>query len=82
MILYFSVQLHIFERHQLFFPLLVALEMQLGQGETTEKEVELLWGNLGALDAQLDLAGENNASNLSAKPQWIAEKVRAVMSLG
>lgn len=57
------------------FPLLVALEMQLGQGNITEIELELIGKNLGGLDAQLDLTGEGNASNLAMKPQWIADKV-------
>lgn len=72
------LQLHIFKQHQLFFPLLVALETQLGQGEITEAELELLGRSLGELDAQLDLAGESNTSNTAAKPQWIADKVRGV----
>lgn len=69
------IQIYVFERHQLLFPLLVALEIQLSQGEITEKEMELLGANLGDLEAQLELAGEAGASNLAAKPSWVADKV-------
>lgn len=53
-------------------PLLVALSMQLDQGEVMEEELEQLGKDLGGVEAQLDLAGK---TSLATKPQWISDKV-------
>ena len=71
-----------FEKHQLLFPLLVALEMKKDQEEVTPRELQLLGRNLGGLDSQLDLAGESNKSNLASKPTWITDKVKISDSHG
>lgn len=65
-----------FEKHQLLFPLLVALEMKKDQGEITPRELELLGRDMGDLDSQLDAAGDSNKSNLASKPRWVTDKVR------
>ena len=69
--------MHVFERHQLLVPLLVALNVLLEQGEVTEKELELLGRTMGGVEAQLDLAaaGDTGKNNLASKPQWISDKV-------
>lgn len=64
-----------FERHQLLIPLLVALYMQLDQGEVTEREIGLLGRGLGGVEAQLDLAGDTGKTSVTTKPHWISEKV-------
>ena len=64
--------MHVFARHQLLFPLLVALGVQLEQGEITDRELDMLGKDLGDIDAQLDLAEETSATT---KPQWIVDKV-------
>lgn len=72
--------MHVFKRHQLLFPMLLAMEMQREQqGGFTERELETLGKDLGSVDSQLELAGESSVSSLATKPPWIDDKVSNAM---